>query len=193
LAIPLESELQDSMVNDWTITDENDWLEVVYKNSALRKQTTTKEPDAAIKEVTATDTNIQLTNRFLVLEDQSCNLDEIETQRGANTNTTAEEKTSKILLIGDSIVRNIKLQTNKAKITKICCSGKKVKEVHERAMLQMEHQKDLDTVIFHAGVNDIQYKQTETLNAFSYRSERSKQCKQELGHIRPTTNEKKRL
>ena len=85
LAIPLESELQDSMVNDWTITDENDWLEVVYKNSALRKQTTTKEPDATIKEITATDTNIQLTNRFLVLEDQSCNLDEIETQHGANT------------------------------------------------------------------------------------------------------------
>ena len=123
LAIPLESELQDYMVNDWKITDENDWLEVVYKNSALRKQTTTKEPDAAIKEVTATDTNIQLTNRFLVLEDQSCNLDEIETQHGANTNTTAEEKTSKILLIGDSIVRNIKLQKNKAKITKIWCAA----------------------------------------------------------------------
>ena len=75
------------------------------------------------------------------------------------------EKISKILLIGDSIVRNIKLQKNKPKITKICCSRKKVKEVHERAMLQMEHQKDLDTVIFHAGVNDLRYKQTETLKA----------------------------
>ena len=40
-----------------------------------------------------------------------------------------------------------------------------MKEVHEIAMLQMEHQKDLDTLIFHAGVNDLRYKQTETLKA----------------------------
>ena len=40
LAIPLQIEMQGSMMNDWTTTDENEWIEVIYKNSALRKQTT---------------------------------------------------------------------------------------------------------------------------------------------------------
>ena len=150
-----EEQLQDLIMTDaWTITDEEKWTQVSYKKATPEKQFTIKKPEE-------TDFSIQLTNKYLVLADQSCNPGEKENTHVQNT--TAEEKTSKILFIGDSIVRHIKLQKNKEKISKICCSGKKVKEVHERATLAMKHHKEIDTVIFHAGVNDLRYKETETL------------------------------
>jgi hypothetical protein len=150
-----ENQLQDLILMDnWTPTDEEKWTQISCRKSSPEKLITLSKPED-------TDINIELSNKFLVLGDQSCNPGEIENQHVQCT--TAEEKTSKILFIGDSIVRNIKLRTNKEKISKICCSGKKVKEVHERATLEMKHHKELDTVIFHAGVNDLHYKETETL------------------------------
>jgi hypothetical protein len=157
-------QVQDTVVDDvllsktdWTESDEETWMKVQDAKSTPWSPWKKKEDFPSI----------DLCNRFFVLDDESTDncTQALITEEENIMKLPTTESTPKILFIGDSIVRNIHLDKKKARITKICCSGKRVKEVHGRAMLEIEHKPDLETVIFHAGVNDLRQKETETLKS----------------------------
>ena len=156
-------QVQDTVVDDvllsktdCTGSDEETWMKVQDAKSTPWSPWKKKEDFPSI----------DLCNRFMVLDNESTSsCTQALTEEENSMKLATKESTPKILFIGDSIVRNIHLDKKKARITKICCSGKRVKEVHGRAMLEIKHKPDLGTVIFHAGVNDLRQKETETLKS----------------------------
>lgn len=67
------------------------------------------------------------------------------------------------LIIGDSVTRHLEIQTNHTTVQKHCFPGARVIDIAVQNPMVLNHDKKVDTVVLHAGVNNISLRQSEIL------------------------------
>ncbi|XP_053470842.1 uncharacterized protein LOC128601569 [Ictalurus furcatus] len=67
------------------------------------------------------------------------------------------------VIVGDSIVRNVRIASTKGKVHTHCFSGARVLDVAVQVSGILKKDERIGAVVLHAGVNDIRLRQTEVL------------------------------
>lgn len=81
-----------------------------------------------------------------------------------STASSKSEVSDKIVIVGDSIVRNLNIYGESRKVHTECLPGARVLDVAYVAEYLLNNKfKNVEQVIIHAGTNDVKHKESETL------------------------------